>query len=477
MGFHQMVPQPKMLIIVMLYFVAILVLVVFNKKGKNYDNIKDFALAGKGLGSFVLMSTFLASWMGGGVVTGSVTSIAYNNGLFPTVCYGSCTLLGIIFLFSISPIVRKRGEVTTAALVQECYGKNSRILSGAIIALASFAVASYQMKALGIVLNATTGISIRLCTYIACAIFILVCIRGGLGSVTKIDVFSVLLMLVGLGTGFIFIMNKLGGVSWILARTHEVAPQGLTFTTGWTAKDYLAMYLPGFLLCLGDQNLYQRIAAAKDDKNIRTGMVGWAIGILIIMPLVSCFGYIGRLYFGTNIVAGQATISLSTICPWYIGGLMMAACCAFIITTGDSYLLAGSTNISTDIYNQLKKGADDKQVLKVTRIAMVVCGVLSLGILNFFPSILSIQLWANTITGAGIAPSLLGAVIFPDKVSKAGGIASMSIGTGLTILGEVLGQPFGLATVLVAFPVSALTLIIVSAFTKKPMGRLVASEQ
>lgn len=43
----------------------------------------------------------------------------------------------------------------------------------------------------------------------------------------------------------------------------------------------------------------------------------------------------------------------------------------------------------------------------------------------------------------------------------------MVVGTGFTIIWEALGQPFGIGTVLVAFPVSTLTLIIVSALTRK----------
>ena len=40
-------------------------------------------------------------------------------------------------------------------------------------------------------------------------------------------------------------------------------------------------------------------------------------------------------------------------------------------------------------------------------------------------------------------------------------------GTALTIGWQVAGQPYGLATVLVAFPVSVVLLIVVSAITKK----------
>lgn len=465
--FHEMVPQPKMLIVIAAYFAAVFAFAYIAKKKENRKSIKDFALAGKGLGSFILMATFMASWMGGGAVAGSINSIAYTAGLWPSICYASGSILAIIVLFAIGPLVRKRGKITTAALIEESYGTNARVLSAAIIALASFSIVSYQLRAMGVILNATTGFNLDLMTLISCIVIIIATVSGGLSSVVKIDAFSVCVMLVGIGAAFIYILSHVGGIDWILEQTAVSAPNGLTFTAGWTAKDYLANYAPGFLLALGDQNLYQRMAAAKEDRNVQIGMIGWGLGTIIVLPAIAFLSYIGRLYFGNNIIASQSFIALSTICPWVIGGLMMAACSGFILTTGNSYLLSGATNVATDVFAHFKKNASETQVVKVTKVSIVVFGVASLILLQFFPSILAIQYWASTIVGAGITPSLLACVVCPDKITKWGGIASMAGGTILTIGWEMMGQPFGLATVLVAFPVSVILLIIVSALTKK----------
>ena len=58
--FHEMVPQPKMLIVIAAYFLAVFAFAYLAKKKENRKSIKDFALAGKGLGSFILMATFMA---------------------------------------------------------------------------------------------------------------------------------------------------------------------------------------------------------------------------------------------------------------------------------------------------------------------------------------------------------------------------------------------------------------------------------
>ena len=326
MEFAKMVPQPKMLIVIALYFVIVFIFAYLARTKQNRQSIKDFALAGKGLGSFVLMATFMALWMGGGAVAGSINSIAYTTGLFPSICYASGSILAIVILFAIGPLVRKRGKMTTAALIEDSYGTGARVISAVIIALASFSIVSYQLRAMGIVLNATTGFDVDTLTVISCVAIIIATASGGLSSVVKIDAFSVIIMLVGLVCAGAYVYTNIGGWDWVMERTAQIAPKGLTFTAGWTARDYLANYAPGFLLALGDQNLYQRMAAAKEDKSVQIGMIGWALGTIIVLPSVSVLSYIGRLYFGGNIIASQSFIALSTVCPWIVGGLMMASC-------------------------------------------------------------------------------------------------------------------------------------------------------
>ena len=72
---------------------------------------------------------------------------------------------------------------------------------------------------------------------------------------------------------------------------------------------------------------------------------------------------------------------------------------------------------------------------------------------SFAATILAIQYWSYTIYGAGITPAVVGALIW-KKATKAGGISSMIVGCGLSIIWEATGSPFGLQTIFVAFPIA-----------------------
>ena len=257
-----------------------------------------------------------------------------------------------------------------------------------------------------------------------------------------------------------------GGWDNVVNTNLAMNPDSMKMMGGQTLAGFLAGYLPLFFLSLGDQNLYQRIGAGAGDKNVRTGFVGWFIGLVVMVPLVAVIAFCAKAVFGENITAGMAFMSTTTLIPTVAGGLLLAASAAFIITTGDSYLLSGATNITYDIYvDRFKPEATDRQKFVFTRATIVIIGILAYIILQFFPTILAIQYWSYTVYGAGITPAVIGALCW-KKVTKAGGVASMVVGSLLTIIYEAMGQPLGIATVIIAVPVATIVLIVVSLMTQ-----------
>ncbi|MEL7647561.1 MAG: sodium:solute symporter family protein [Sedimentibacter sp.] len=453
--------KPSLLVFVAAYFLILVVIGAFySKKSKNAE---EFVLAGKGLGPVVLVGTFLATYVGNGTISGGGNSLAYNFGLWPGIFFAVPAISAIIILFLLSGKIRSFGSYTVAEILEKKYGAAARIVSGVIIAFAMVSICAYQYKGLAFVLNITTGIDVKIGTAVAAALIIFLAFSGGLKSVAVSDAFSAFVMLVGICIATPFVIRAAGGWSNVI---ESAPPQTLTLSGGQTFYGFLAGYFPLFFLTMGDQNMYQRIAAGSGTKQLRFGFIGWLLGILVVMPLVAVIAFCAKSIFGTNIAAGMAFMSTTTVIPTFIGGLLLAAATAFIVTTGDSYLLSGATNITYDLYSKvINPNATDEQKFKVTRYAIALAGIFAYILIQFFPSVLAIQYWSYTIYGAGITPALLGALCW-KKVTKTGGIASMVIGTVVTVIWEMFKHPFGVATVLVAVPVSFAVLIVVSLATQ-----------
>jgi Na+/proline symporter len=460
----QFVAKPSLIWFVVIYVAILIAIGIYYSRKKMTSD--DFVLAGRGLGPLILTGTLLATFCGNGTIAGGGNSLAYMYGLWPGILFAVPALGAIAVLFGLSKRIRESGCYTVAQLLERTYGPTARIISGLIIALAMTSITAYQFRGLAFVLNTTLGLPIQVGTALGAVVIIFLAFSGGLKSVAASDAISAFVMLFGIVIAAPLVVRAAGGWGHIVGAAD---PKSLTFSGGQTAYGFLAGYFPLFFLTMGDQNMYQRIAASKGLKDLRTGMVGWFIGVLVVMPLVAVIAFAAKSVFGSNIKAGMALISTTTLLPTVIGGLLLAAATAFIITTGDSYLLSGATNLTYDIYaKKVNPNATDKQKFRLTRWFVMGLGLFAYVLMQFFPSVLAIQYWSYTIYGAGITPSLLGALVW-KRVTKAGGIASMICGATTTIVWEILKNPGKVASVLVAVPVSIVILVIVSLATQ-PKG-------
>ena len=359
--------------------------------------------------------------------------------------------------------IRNSGCFTVAELLEKKFGSAARTISAAIIALSFISIVSFQYRGLGFVLSTTTGISVGACTVICAAVVIILAYSGGLKTVAITDAMSAFIMLFGIGLALPMLLSEVGGIEWIKS---QATPTQLSFSGGQTVWGWLGAYLPLTLLTIGDQNFYQRINAAKDLKTARIGLIGCMIASVIIIPLIGCISFIGRLWFGSNIQAGQSLIATSSLLPVFWGGLLLAGASAFIITTADSFLLSASSNFTMDIYLKvINPKATEKQQVFATRMFIAIAGVLALIILSFYPSILAVQYMSYTISGCAITPAVVSVLVWP-KVTKFGGIASMVCGTIATIIWEVLKYPYGIQTIYIALPISIVVLIVGSLCTQ-----------
>lgn len=441
---------------------AVLMIGIGTYMSKKVSSSNDFILAGKSLGPFVLMGTLLATWTGSGSISGGETSVAYSFGIIPSLMLMIPTLVGIGILYLVAPKIRAFSKYTVSAILEEKYGSTARNLSSVIIILAYVGIVSYQMKGFGFILNLTTGMSVGLGTTIGAALIIFLAMIGGLRSVSQTDALSGFLMVGGLIITVPTIFFIAGGWDEIVK---NVPASHMSATGNLSIIQLIGYLLPSLFLLLGDQNMYQRLASSKGDSSSRKGQIGWLIAMIIISPAISLIAFASRSLF-PDIDPGMALMATTIAMPIGIGGILLAAAASFIITTGNSYLLSAATNLTYDIYGKYinPHASDDKQ-LKITKMFIVVLGALAFIIINYFPSVLDVQMYAYTVYGAGITPAVL-AVFFWKRVNAAGGVSSMLAGVVSTLVWEiVLQKPFDLNSVVIAVPLAIIVLIVVTLMT------------
>jgi SSS family solute:Na+ symporter len=170
--------------------------------------------------------------------------------------------------------------------------------------------------------------------------------------------------------------------------------------------------------------------------------------------------------------------------PVVIGSLLLAAGAAIVISTGNTFLMVTSTNVTRDIFQAFfYKNATSSQILRLQRGCIVGIGVLAYLMMSQFETILEMALVSYTMIGASLAPALL-AAFFWKRVTRLGGVLSIASGMlsviTITVLNSIfrdsgttiLGIDFPMDTDYIAIPaviVSVTTLVVVSLLTPKPL--------
>lgn len=452
------------LVAISIYLLALVVygLVIAHKKVKTAD---DMVTGGHRIPFIILVGSLLATWCGGGGITGTA-SVIYTGGPWVGAITFAAPPIGIILLYFIAGKVRKSNKVTVPEIMEARYGKAASIISALCVMLAYVGVLATQLKATADILvllcnssgiEISHGLALTICT----VVIVVITVGGGLVSVAYSDAISAIIMIGGFFLAIPFLMNLAAEQGAVLP------PEKTTLTGGMTGVQILGYFLPSLALMLGDQNMLQRFASAKNSDEAKKSNIGMFIGeLLVIVSIIALVTQAAKLYPSLDIpsnVIFQVTVDYL---PLAFGALVLCACMAFIVTTADSYLLSSATNLTNDIYEKyIRKDATDKQKMFVLRTTIVVFSAIAVALTLYFPTVLALQMTAYTMYGAAITPAILFA-LFSKRVTPAAGLAGIIVGGLATIVWTLMGTPGGVQCAIVAVPASVIAILLVSAVTK-----------
>lgn len=456
--------SPLIISCVVLYLVGVLCVGLYltKKKVKNSD---DFAVANRSLPTIVLIGTLLATWCGAGGITGSANLIWRNGPLFGILIFMGAPI-GMLLLYLVSGRVREATTYTIPELFEIRYGTAARVIATVCIVLGYVGILSSQFTAAGSLINLTTGVDLNTAVVVSGLIMLILAVTGGMVSVAYTDAIGAFLFVGGFLVAIPILSGQVdGGFFGVFANL----PEGRnSFIGSLNFVQALGYIFPIFFLVLGDQNMIQRMGAAKDVKTAKQSGLGLVISEIVVCALIITLTTTG-IYLLPNIDRPDTVIFQLAInfLPPLFGGILMAACMSFIITTGDSYVLTIASNVTYDIWHRFfHRDATDREKLMTLRVSAVAISVLAYVMGRFFPDILSVQMYAYSMYGASVTPALVCA-LFAKNVTKAGGVCGILAGGVGTIIWEILlKSPFGIKSAIITVPLSFAVIFIVSSMTK-----------
>ncbi|MBQ8740338.1 MAG: sodium/proline symporter PutP [Clostridia bacterium] len=229
------------------------------------------------------------------------------------------------------------------------------------------------------------------------------------------------------------------------------------------------------------QVLLRFMAIRREDELKRSRRIAM-IWVIISLGVAVFIGIIGRQLFPTEHLTKSAaenifiTLSTSSL-PAILAGFVMAGILAATISSSDSYLLIAASSVSKNIFQGIiKKDANDKQVMWVTRITLLVIAIIAIVIaLDENSVIFEIVSFAWSGFGATFGPLMIFS-LFWKRINRAGAIAGMVSGAASVFIWKLviakLGGVFAIYELLPAFIISSICIVVVSLLTAPPSKEL-----
>jgi SSS family solute:Na+ symporter/sodium/proline symporter len=459
------------LITIIVYLVILLsVGIYFSNRIKNKD---DFLVAGRKLTAPVLVGTLLATWIGSGDIF-SVADLSYHHG-YSSLIGSAGGWLGIIVAYFIAGRVRRFGQFTVPDILEVRFNKWARLLATITTIIAYITIVSYQFRGGGWVINMISGKEISMeNAMIIMAIFVIVyTLTAGMLSVAYLDIINGIIIIGGVFLTIPFLIKSAGGIETITANLPARAHPILGNMSLIEAMGY---FIPTLLLALGNANMYQRFFSAKNEKEAKKSVIGWIIGVIVLGVAIQSLAVIGSSMFKGLPTTESGKIILLVAhkgVPLVIGCILLASVIAIVVSTANSFLLVPATNVMRDIVQRfIKPKISDKAMVFGTRVTLVILGILSYLLINFFPRVLQAAYAAYTIYGAGLTPAIM-ATFFWKRATVKAGVISISAGMSVTVVWEVINKvtghlPLGVAAIYPALISSVVLLIMVSLLDDPP---------
>lgn len=493
----------------MIVYMAVVIGIGFYFAKRANESSENFFLGGRSLGPLVTAMSAEASDMSGWLLMG-LPGVAYWYGLsdaiWTAIGLAAGTYLNWLFvakrLHNYSVIAGD--SITLPDFFSNRFKEKSKIIMtiSAVFILVFFTVyASSCFVTVGKLFSTLFGFKYQYMMIAGAAFVLIYTFIGGFLAESASDTMQAFVMIFALLTVLIVGTAAAGGLAVVVENAKSI-PGFFEFfgiaspAVDGTGKQLVINGVPQFgeagkyglytvlstlawgLGYFGMPQVLLRFMAIRDANELKTSRRIATVWVVISLVAAVAIGIIGRSLFPTALTTYSEAESVfivlsSSLLPAFLAGFVMAGILAATISSSDSYLLIAASAFSKNIYQHLiKKDATDDQVMKITRIILLVISIIGIIIaLDETSVIFTIVSFAWAGFGATFGPITLFS-LFWKRTNREGAIAGMLSGGIMVFVWKLVLKPmggvFGVYELLPAFIISCIFIYVVSKMTAEP---------
>ena len=472
--------NPIVLVFLVFYYVVVIGIGFWAVRKGGAKNLEGYLLGGRKVGPLVTAMTLQSTSMSGYMFLGG-GSLGYRTGYW-AIWYAVGDIGGgVVNLSIIGRRMRKLskilGSLTSIEYLENRYPHPAtRIIAGVLTIFFLFFYVLAQFIAGGKGMALVTGLPYWTALLIAVGIIMMYTFLGGYFAVAYTDFFQSIVMVVGIVWIFGAALIYVGGWTAANEAIGQIDPtylsiwgKGLQYKNAWgEVAGAVLIFSVGYM---GWPHVVTRHMAMSSPKTARMAGLYSTIWNLFFVTAPYVIGILAIIILPNLEDPEMAIFQVANkLLPGAVVGIVMAAIMAAIMSTADSILLQVGTIASRDLYQRFfNKNADDKQMVVVSRLLVLIVGIVGfLVALIQPPGIFAIVVFTTSVLGSAFLPAYVCAVWW-KKANTPGAIASISGGAAMAFLWQVTGASAATAIhpMFGGLVVSFILMFVVSLATRK----------
>lgn len=424
----------------------VLMVVIGLWSGRQQKGADDLWTAGRRFGTVVMILGLMSSVMHGGSILSGVAFAGAFGGvaILPLISFAAGFLVILLFF---ARKLRDIGAFTLSDFMADRYSSvGLRAFTAVVIAFSCMVYLVAQIRGMGIVLSGLLDMPFVPAMAMGTLLFVFYVVVGGILAVMWTNIAQFLFMWLGLLVIIPYVWQTAGGWTTVLDKAEALAP-GWTSVVGtqWSWAYLISWWLVWFMAYSTRIELITKVFVARDSNVARYALPTTCL-------LVMVFLLFGNLYLGAaaRVLVWDQIGTPDEAFPALVTMVLGPVATAIVLTSiasaaNESLLLLAGAAVAHDIvrkawHERVGIVRDEQYYLTVSRIALVIVGIVSFVIAVNTPElILALVSYSVAMIGATFFfPLLFGlssrrTTPAAATASSVGGFLSTFIWTGLTI--------------------------------------------
>ena len=465
-------------------YLGIMIYVGLKNASKN-NSSADFFLGGRKVGPWVTALSAEASDSSAWLLMG-LPGLCYLGGIQESVWTAVGLIIGtyLSWLFVAKPLrkcsITFGDSITIPEFLSNRFNDKTHLLSVVSVIFIVLFFTIYTASgfvACAKLFNSVFGINYHAGLAIGLVVILCYTVTGGYTAVCTTDFIQGSLIFIAFVVSTIIAVFVIGtgNTAQVFKNFQEVTGTELQAFNGMGIVSALAWGLGYF----GMPHIIVRFMGIRSNSEIgkarRIGII-WMVISYIGAILIGTLGTVYLKKYGITLDSVSAdtvfSATMQNMYPAFIAGIFLCAILAASMSTADSQLLAASSAVSQDIFKGLiKKDAEEKDVLIVSRFTVFLIALIALLLsLNPSSSIFNLVSFAWSGFGGTFGPLVLLALYW-KRTTAPGAIAGLVCGGVVDVVWHYIPASvnpiFGLYEIVPAFLICLIVTVVVSLCTKQ----------